>query len=308
MVYEYITDPLARINVGRNVLGIHGDTAAYVEGPNAVPQPWLAKRDGVPNGRVDTFQASSAHLGNTREIAVYTPPGYRAGAQYPFIVLFDKEYTPQDVYTTLLDNLIADGAIPPAVLIMVSNIDVAHRFAELPHNPDFSRFIAEELVPMVRARYSITRDPGKAVVSGCSFGGIGSTSVAMMYPDVFGNVLSQSGSYWWVPGVNLERTSPVQKDRELQYRELGWLPRQFATGKKLPLKFFLDQGTEEAGTLFLANRQFRDILRARGYQVFYREHVGAHCNVGATSMWPIGLIALLGTGKGQAALDGMLSH
>ncbi|MBL8271168.1 alpha/beta hydrolase-fold protein [Steroidobacter sp.] len=291
VVTEFIADPLARAN--------YGEHASFAEGPKAMPEPWRDERSGVPRGRVEEFRATSTELGNTRDIAVYLPPGYKAGGAYPFVVSSDKESDAEEKLPQLMDNMIADGAIPPMVVIMVSYIDGAHRNAELPHNPKYTRFIAKELVPLVRSKYGLTRDPKQAVIRGCSLGGIGSTSVGMAYPEVFGNVLSQSGSYWWTPTVD-------RGDRERFYKELGWLPSQFATGKKLPLKFYLELGSEEGAGLMQANRQFRDILLARDYDVTYQEHIGMHCSVGARSTFPTGLITLVGTRKGRAMLAEVL--
>lgn len=292
VVMEFIADPLARAN--------YGEHASFAEGPKAMPEPWRDERSGIPRGRVEEFRATSTDLGNTRDIAVYLPPGYKAGGAYPFVVSSDKEVDVEEKLPQMMDNMIADGAIPPMVAIMVSHIDGAHRNAELPHNPKYTRFIAKELVPLVREKYGISRDPKQAVIRGCSLGGIGSTSVGMAYPEVFGNVLSQSGSYWWTPTVD-------RGDRERFYRELGWLPSQFATGKKLPLKFYLELGSEEGAGLTQANRQFRDILLARGYDVTYQEHIGMHCNIGARSTFPTGLITLVGTKKGRAMLAEVLN-
>lgn len=297
VTYEYFADPLARARAEPRTS--RELNSSEFQGPRAVPEPWLDERIGTPKGRVDEFQATSTYLNNTRSIAIYTPPGYKAGGRYPFVVSFDKDEDEQRL-PILLDNMIADGVVPPMIVAMVSNIDDTHRGAELPYNPLFGRFIAEELVPMIRQRYAITRDPSQAVVRGCSYGGIGSASVALAHSDVFGNVLSQSGSYWWSPAVALNRG-----DRELQMRELGWLPRKFATAKKLPLKFYLNVGSEEGSSITVANWYFRDILMARGYDVTYRQHVGGHCGVNARSIFPIGLITLLGTKTGRALLPGL---
>ena len=37
-------------------------------------------------------------------------------------------------------------------------------------------------------------------VGGMSYGGLAASFAALRHPDVFGAVLSQSGSYWWRPG------------------------------------------------------------------------------------------------------------
>ena len=53
---------------------------------------------------------------------------------------------------------------------------------------------------------------------------------ALERPDVFGNVLSQSGSYFWKP----------EDDEEYE-----WLPRRYAARERLPVRFSLDVGLLE---------------------------------------------------------------
>lgn len=45
----------------------------------------------------------------------------------------------------------------------------------------------------------------RTVVAGSSYGGLASAYMGLMHPELFGNVLSLSGSYWWAQ----EGTSPV---------------------------------------------------------------------------------------------------
>ena len=48
----------------------------------------------------------------------------------------------------------------------------------------------------------------RTVLAGSSYGGLAATTVAMRHPEVFGNVLSMSGSFWWSP------PGTPEKDRE----------------------------------------------------------------------------------------------
>ena len=83
--------------------------------------------------------------------------------------------------------------------------------------------------------------------------------------DVFGNVLSQSGAFWWRPETDTEHE---------------WLIHQFVQSVCLPLRFYLDVGTFENGfkdpRMLVANRHLRDVFRAKGYPVVYAEFVGGH--------------------------------
>jgi enterochelin esterase-like enzyme len=286
--YELFADPKCR----RSYVGVFFDENkpySYAEGPDAPPEPWMAARPAVSQGRLVTFPFRSQILSNTRDITVYLPPGYRSdGEPYPFLLLFDANSYLQTATTpTLLDNMIADGAIPPLVAIFVGRIDRAHRNRELPPNPDFARFVAEELLPAVRRDHHITSSPDQAVIGGASYGALAATAIAQRYPEAFGNVLSQSGSYWWHPGFG-------DPDKDAFREQMGFLPRTFATGPKLPLRFYLEVGAWEGSSMVLPNRFLRDLLLARGYDVDYHEFVGGHDFINWRGSLPRALIWLLG--------------
>ncbi|MBL8268492.1 alpha/beta hydrolase-fold protein [Steroidobacter sp.] len=283
--YELFKDPRSAKSV-RYELG--DNTSSYAEGPDAPAESWLQPRTGVAKGSVTTFQSTSAILGNTqRDVSVYTPANYRnSGAGYPLLLVFDRVAYLQTLDVPgLLDNMIAARVIPPVVAVFVDNVD---RSVELPCNPAFARFLIEELLPDLRGKYHLTRDGSRNVIAGASYGGLASTYIAHSYPETFGNVLSQSGSYWWHPNYEAEPEDQFAR---------GWnyLPRQFVEGKKLPLRFYLDVGTWEGAGMLTPNRSFRDLLRAKGYDVNYREFVGAHTYLNWRATFPDALISLIGT-------------
>ena len=49
------------------------------------------------------------------------------------------------------------------------------------------------------------------------------------------------------------------------------------------------------GSILVPNRHVRDVLRAKGYEVFYQEFVGGHDYVSWRETLADGLILLLGT-------------
>jgi enterochelin esterase-like enzyme len=66
------------------------------------------------------------------------------------------------------------------------------------------RYARKELLPWVRQKYQVTKDPTKTVIAGSSYGGLAATCAGMWYPEYFGNILSQSASYWWKPDGDSE--------------------------------------------------------------------------------------------------------
>ncbi|VVD81099.1 enterochelin esterase domain-containing protein [Pandoraea sputorum] len=265
--------------------------------PDAPPQPWIERRADVPTGTLQATRFTSKALGNTRDVYVYRPAGYRADdASRGLLVVFDAHAYVNTVPTpVILDNLIAEGRIPPTAALIVGVIDGSTRGKELPPNPAFARFLSDELMPWAKAQ-GVSASADQTVVAGSSYGGLASAWAAHEAPQWFGNVLSQSGSYWWAPS---------QGDADA--RESGWLIRQYAEGPRLPVKFYLESGLFEdrrgptgIGT---SGRHMRDVLRAKGYRVTYTSTATGHDYLHWRGSLACGLMALIGTPDTQRALQ-----
>ncbi len=120
-------------------------------------------------------------------------------------------------------------------------------------------------------------------MGGSSLGGLTAAFAALRRPDLFGNVLSQSGSYWWRPPDDAEP---------------HWLARQFEAAPRLPLRFYLDVGSLESDGQRRANERLRDVLQGKGYPVRYAEFRGGHTFLCWQGTLSDGLLALLGGGAG----------
>lgn len=296
VVYEAFRDPLNhRTFPVQDVREV--DVVSYAEGAHAPPEPYLARRPSTPRGKIDTFEISSQLLGNRRSVSIYTPAAYGSGpAPYPMLILLDgQEYQISVPTPTILDNMTADRAIPPMVAVLIDNIDDETRTRELPpRNNLFDRFLAEELLPWVRARYRVTHDPAATVIAGSSFGGLAALNAAMAHPDLFGKVIALSGAFGWAPGDPRERGEPPLLGPDC-CRTL----QQVATDPRHAIKIHLGVGTWEDTDILLTNRLLRDLLRVKGYPVTYREYEGGHDYVNWRSELPEGLIALSGRTGGQ---------
>ncbi|HTS77792.1 MAG TPA: enterochelin esterase [Bryobacteraceae bacterium] len=264
---------------------------SMVEMPDAKPQPYMAKRDGVPTGRVEKSRIKSELLGNAHELSIYTPPGYRRdGPPNGLLIVFDEgAYLTLVPTPTILDNLLFEKKIPPMVAVLIGNPDQETRTRELPPNPKFADFLNNELVPWVRQNYNVTTDPRRVVVAGSSFGGIASVYAGLRHPETFGNILCQSGSFWW--------SAPKPEP----YAEPNYLAKEFVKSPKLPLRFYMDAGTFEVdvsgggGAILEPSRHMRDVLLAKGYEVHYQENVGGHDYLSWRGSLADGLLALMGS-------------
>ncbi|CAN5364017.1 N/A [soil metagenome] len=247
------------------------------EGPDAPPMIWL-EREPTAHGELRQETFTSAILANERPIWIYTPPGFdRSTAPYPLLVHFDGEIAEEVMLIPrALDTLISHDAIPPIVAVLIGNGD---RSNELPCNADYARFIAEELIPYLRAEFNVTADPAKIAAAGQSYGGLASTFLAHEHSDLVGNVVSQSGSFWWKPDPMNETTRILAGDSP----NFEWLSDRIARSPRVSVRFWLEAGTLEERTmkghgpsLLDTNRHMRRLLEAKGYEVAYREHPGGH--------------------------------
>jgi enterochelin esterase family protein len=254
------TDPL---NPHRcpTTFGPHNAESSFVELPDAPPLVWNAPPAAATQGKVESTSIQSEFLKGEKKLWIYTPHGFsKSGDRYPLLILFDGDrnvmWMPQ-----ILDNLIAQKKIPPMVAVLIDDSDPATRGIELPCDPPFADFLAEELVPWSRENYHTTLEAARTIVAGSSYGGLAAVFAALRYPEMFGNVVSLSGSFGWRPK---DETEPE------------WLTKQVAASPKLPLRFYLEVGLMESSTQIDANRHMRDVLREKGYPVGYSEYDGGH--------------------------------
>ena len=103
---------------------------------------------------------------------------------------------------------------------------------------------------------------------------------ALHHPEIFGNVLSQSGSFF-------DRTDLPIGDE--------WVYRRVAHSKRLPLKFYLDVGRFEPLFSVTSTRTMRNVLEAKDYPLTYAEFSGGHDYSWWRGTMSDGLVALLGT-------------
>lgn len=158
----------------------------------------------------DSFTVASRALGEARPINVYTPPGYHVARAARFPVLYmpdggiDEDF-PHVVNT--VDSLIALGAVRPVLVVGIPNTRrrrdltgptrVAADSAIAPvvgGSAAFRRFIAEELIPEVEARYRVTDE--RAIV-GESLAGLFVLEAFLEQPLLFRHYVALDPSVWW---------------------------------------------------------------------------------------------------------------
>ncbi|HEY3927288.1 MAG TPA: enterochelin esterase [Candidatus Koribacter sp.] len=272
---------------------IYSEYGSVLELPDAPQQPYLLSRELRQNGRLIKESIHSKVLNDTRSYGVYTPPNHRSDARpYKLVILFDGEMygnRPDSAVPTrtILDNLTADKKIPETVLLLVDCMSIQLRARDLTCSPAFDRFLVEELLPIIRQRYNISKYPADVVIGGSSFGALAASYSALVHPDVFGNVLSQSGSYWFIPEWRKVADSTYSQ-------QTGWMIERFMQSPRLPVRFYLEVGILESPWMMVAtNRHLRDILRLKGHSVRYSEFTGGHDYLTWRGTLADGLVSLL---------------
>lgn len=238
---------------GLSFTGEHEVVGSLLEGPDARPLYWSVERDDVPRGTVELHELDG------RRVWLYLPARAEPAA---LLLLFDgREYTTLAPAPTVLDNLIADGRIPPTAALLPDSHDTESRFRDLGQNRSFLDWAVGTLLPWSR----LSAPPARTVVAGSSMGGLAATYFAVERPNVFGNALVQSGGF---PGM------PV------------------VVPPGLPVRWYLDVGLLEE-KLLDSTRALRDDLRSKGYDVSYQEFAGGHDFFWWQETLADGLIALL---------------
>lgn len=272
-------------------------TMSVLDMPGAPDEQWALRRP-ARRGLIEERTVKSALLnnpvfGNERPIWIYTPPGYAPTAgPYPLIVLLDGAAYVSNRFgnaPATLDSLIAEGRIRPAIVVF----DPGNRGGGPEGRGRYGEALVKELVPMLRATYPISTSPPDTVIGGFSAGGTAAAEIALLHSDVFGNVLSQSGSFRGrLPGAE-EPNSTAQA---------------YLAAPRKPIRFYLDAGLYDNvpsanlpvhalvldETNLMGNRHLRDVLRAKGYDVTYREVGGGHEWVHWRAMLADGLLTLIG--------------
>jgi enterochelin esterase-like enzyme len=237
----------------------YGDAPhSIVELDDAPPQPYVAQRPAVARGTLTQHRLASDIMDNERDVWLYEP----ARAATDVVVLLDGEdWATRLPAATIMDNLIAEGAIPPTIAVMPSTIDNATRWRELACSPAFVAFLAEELLPWA------ARDvpPARTTLAGRSLGGLTALFAALHAPGRFGRVLSQSASLWWPSETEHDAGAGAIVDRYANA----------APAAVRATRFHVEVGLQE-WALLARHRHLRDVLRLQGAPLSYAEYHGGH--------------------------------
>ncbi len=233
----------------------------------------------------------SGILANRRDVLVYLPLGYRRAAtrRYPVLYLQDGQNVFDEATAfghvewrvdETAQELIRKKLIEPVIVVAIANLgeERIHEYSPSRGVIDdsakrkkrsrgmgrhYARFLVEELKPFIDRQYRTRREPENTGLGGSSLGGLITLSTGLWYPNVFQRLLVMSPSIWW--------------DNQVIVKMVDQLP------DKLPLKIWLDTGTNEPG--WERARTLRDTMVEKGWRLYddlqYLEVEGADHSEGA---------------------------
>ncbi len=243
------------------------------------------KKHNNTGSRIDTLKYTDKVVYKERNIYVYLPPGYDKNRTeaYPVIYLFDAfMYLHRIEVPNIFDNLIAENKTKPMIAVFFGTFR-STRGVILPLNTDFKKEFTTEFLPLIREKFNVSTKPDENIIGGMSYGGLAASYIAFYHPDIFGKVLSQSGSFW--------------RDKELEdikgeWIRSDWLINKFITEEKKDIKLLLDWGLQENQVLG-SNRRMVRVLEDKKYEYKYVEFNGWHDWSNSRKTFAKGLLYLL---------------
>jgi len=151
--------------------------------------------------------------------ALYLPPGYEAAASaLPVIYLLhgvggDRlDWLRHGSLRETADRLIAERAIPPAVVVMPDGaVSWWVDSADVGGPGDYDTAIDRDLVAEIERRYGVRSDPGGRVVAGLSMGAYGALRFALRPPQRYAAVVGLSPALWMRIGPETPTDERLQR-------------------------------------------------------------------------------------------------
>ncbi len=266
-------------------------------GPLSYLQP------GVPSGTLSEkiVHTSKIYDGMKSEYWVYVPAEYDPKVPAALMVFQDGGwYTDRNGNNpalNVLDNLMAQKKIPVMIAVFINPGDITDSPGTATYNfvkaysdkwhrtlkdsmrstlydtvsDRYARFLRDEVLADVQARYNIRKDAYSWAITGLSSGGICSFNAAWQMPDRFSRVISWIGSFTsiqWKEDAAIPdggQDYPEKVLRESRRNLRVWL-QDGAT----------DQENDRYGSWPLANIRLANALKLKGYDFHFNFGKGTH--------------------------------
>ena len=255
-----ITDPLNK----RTTPSGYGPHSEVIM-PQFVPDTTRYFRADVPHGSIDSIMFISREKEiSPRPVKIYKPSGYDTLTALPSLYVMDGFKAMVFMsFTNVLDNLIADKKIIPAIVVFLKyiNEDDAFFFEE---NEQLTNILCNELVPFIDKTYKTNKDPHFRAITGISAGGHYSLITAFKRPDIFLNAAGQSANIT-EELLDAMKSAPDNKKYLKQYHIY------FDAGF-----YDLPEASIDDHTFLTANRKLYKEIKNTGFNFMYREFNDGH--------------------------------
>jgi enterochelin esterase-like enzyme len=258
---ERINDPL-NPNLAHSPMG--SSSVCYAAG-HVIPDWTVPDPEARPGSLVDMVVPSRA-LRRGAQVTVYLPARFQRTASYPLLIVHDGgDYLNYASAKTVLDNLIHRLDVAELVAAFVYPGD---RLAEYANSAAHARYLTAELLPRLEAELPLTRGPAGRCLMGSSFGAVASLATAYRYPEVYGSLLVQSGSFVFTDiGQDHGGGPPFEP-------VVRFMNRYRAAPRRVADKMFISCGVYEP--LIVPNRSMVPVFESAGMTVRYTEARDGH--------------------------------
>ena len=226
---------------------------------------WTLRQPDTRKGMLTGFQMHSTAFESQRDIQVYLPSRFRRSRSYPLLVVHDgADYLRYADLETVLDNLIDRLEIPAMIVAMTQSPD---RLVEYTGDQRHARFIGDELLQELNSKFPLIDSNSARGLMGASLGGVATLHTARQYPNRFGQLLLQSGSFAF-SDLGQHQKGPIFDPVVRFVNE--YRKNAFALAEKI----YMSCGIYES--LIYENRSLVPLLQAQGMQVRFEEARDAH--------------------------------
>lgn len=184
----------------------------------------------IPHGTVHQHIYHSTPIDRTRELRVYTPPGYETGKNaYPLLVLQHGHSDSFATWTTygkanlILDNLIAAGKAAPMIVVMLDGHPIPGSYGDgrsVANVEELRRDLIDVVLPMLHKNYRVQQGSKHHAIAGLSMGGLHSLSIGLRHSDTFAWIGAFSASAPKDEAAQTLLANPRELNRDL---ELLWI-------------------------------------------------------------------------------------
>ncbi len=268
-----------------SLVPLHAEETDLVIGPEYSDAPETKSQADVPKGQIHEFTMASkdsriykgiakgerGRVPYERKVAVYVPAQYKSGDEAAFIVAQDG-LGYRGVLPVVLDHLIHEKRVPVMIAVMINSGGGDSKGSQRGLEYDtvsgeYTKFIEKEVLPRISKDYEIrfTSDPAGRATMGGSSGGAAAFTMAWFHPELYGKVLTYSGTY-------VDQQYP--EDRKTPLGAWEYHDNLIKRAAKKPIRVWLqvsdkdnghdkDEGTHH--NWVMANERMAAVLKEKGY-------------------------------------------